>query len=52
MAEKRNTSKIVVKNLNGRGQMGDQGINGRIILKWILKKWDLRVWTGFIWLHL
>jgi hypothetical protein len=25
-------------------------MDGRIILKWILKKYDEKVWTGFIWL--
>jgi hypothetical protein len=27
----------------------DQGIEGRIVLKWILNKWDEKVWAGFIW---
>jgi hypothetical protein len=27
-------------------------LDGRIILKWILKKWDEGTWTGFIWLRL
>jgi hypothetical protein len=26
------------------------GIDGRIILKWILKKWLGEAWTGLIWL--
>jgi hypothetical protein len=30
----------------------DQGVDGRIILKWILRKHDLRVWTGFICLRI
>jgi hypothetical protein len=27
----------------------DLGIDGTIILKWILKKWGEMSWTGFIW---
>jgi len=28
----------------------DVGIDGIVLLKWILKKWDGRVRVGFIWL--
>jgi hypothetical protein len=27
----------------------DPGVDGRIILKWILEKWDVVAWTGSIW---
>jgi hypothetical protein len=35
-------------SLKGREHLGDVGINGKIILKNILKKYGVRMWTGFI----
>jgi len=29
----------------------DQGVDGRIIIRWIFRKWDEGAWTGFIWLR-
>jgi len=32
--------------------MGDPDVDGRIILRWILRKWDEEVWTGSSWLRI
>jgi hypothetical protein len=37
-------------NLRGRDHLEDQGVDGRIILRWIFRKWDVEVRTGSSWL--
>jgi hypothetical protein len=39
------------KNLGERDHLGDPGLDGRIILRWIFRKWVV-VWTGSSWLRL
>ena len=39
-------------NLRERDNWGDQDVDGRIILKWILRKWEGVVGTGWSWLRI
>ena len=32
-----------------RDNLGDPGIDGRIIMRWLFRKWDVGVWTGWSW---
>jgi hypothetical protein len=38
-------------NLRERDRRGDRGVDGRIILEWIVKKWDVGL-TGLGWLRI
>jgi hypothetical protein len=39
-------------NLREREHLEDPGVDGRIILRWIIKKWDVGVWTRSSWLKI
>jgi hypothetical protein len=38
-------------NLEGKDHLEDPDLEGRIILRWIVRKWDVGIWTGLIWLR-
>jgi hypothetical protein len=40
MGEGRGVYRILVGTPEGRNHLEDPDVDGRIILKWILKKWD------------
>ena len=40
------------ENVRERGHGGDTGVDGRIILRWILRKWKVVVWTESSWLRI
>jgi len=35
-----------------RDHLGDPGVEGMIILRWIFGMWDVGVWTGSSWLRI
>jgi hypothetical protein len=39
-------------NLKERDHLGNPGVDGRIILRWIFRKWDAGVWNGLSWLRI
>jgi len=39
-------------NLWERDYLGDPGVDGRIILRWIFMKWDVVIWTELNWLRI
>jgi hypothetical protein len=44
-------TKFWLVSLKGRDHLEHLGVDGRILLNWILEKQDLGVWIGFIWLR-
>jgi hypothetical protein len=44
--------KFWTENLKGRGHVEGLDIDGRIILRWLLRKLGGKVWTGFMWIRI
>jgi hypothetical protein len=49
MGERRGFYSFWWGNLRERGNWGDTGVDGRIILRWIFREWDVGVGTGLMW---
>jgi hypothetical protein len=49
MDERRGVYRVLVRTPE-RDHLKDPDVEGRIILRWILKKWDVWAWTGLNWL--
>ena len=53
MVESRGIYRVLVGKLEGmRLLLTDQGVDWRIILRWIFRMWDVRIWTGLSWLRI
>ena len=50
VGERRGVYSVLVGKPEERDHLGDPGVDGRIMLRWIFRKWDVGVWTGSIWL--
>jgi hypothetical protein len=51
MKQREEYGRFWLGNLKEEDHLEDPGIDGRIILKWIIKKWD-GAWAGPIWLKI
>ena len=53
MEEGRGVHKVLVGKPEGKRPLGrTQDVDGRIILRWILRKWEGVVGTGWSWLRI
>ena len=50
--ERRGVHRVLVGKSEGKSQLEDLGVDGRIILRWIFRKWDVGEWTGSSWLKI
>jgi hypothetical protein len=50
--ERRGVYRVLVWKSEGKSHLGNPGVDGRIILRWIFRKWDVGEWTGSSWLRI
>jgi len=50
--ERRYVHRVWVGKPEGKNHLKDPGLDGSIILRWILRKWDMGACTGSIWLRI
>ena len=55
MGERGGVYRVLVGKPEGKRPLGDPGVDGKIILRWIFRKWDSGMWglwTGSSWLRI
>jgi len=52
MGERSGAYRFLVGKPEGKKQLEEPGLEGRIILRCISRNWDVGVWTGSIWLRI
>jgi hypothetical protein len=52
MGEGRGMYRVLVGKPDRKDHWGDPSVDGRIILRRILRKWDVGVWTELSWLRI
>jgi hypothetical protein len=52
MGERRGLYRLWWETLRAIHYLGDAGVDGMKILRWIVRKWNVGAWTGFIWLRI
>ena len=50
--EGRGVHRVLVGKPEGKRQLGDPDVDGRIILEWIFRKWEGDSGTGWRWLRI
>ena len=49
MEWRRGVYRVLMGKPEGKHHLGDPGVDGRIILRWIFRKWDVEPWTESSW---
>ena len=49
MGKRRGVYRVLVGKPERKKPLEDQGVDGKMILRWIFRKWDVGAWTGSSW---